>query len=77
MSRTPGDRLPSALSQRDVAEQLLRISDVARLCGVSERTVRRWIDGGRLVARRLGSQWRIHPRDYAGFLLDAARADLR
>jgi excisionase family DNA binding protein len=64
------------LSKVDVTEKLLRISDVARLCGVSDRTVRRWIDSGRLVARKLGSQWRIHPRDYAAFLHDAARADL-
>lgn len=77
MSRERGGRLPAALSQRDVAEPLLRIPDVARLCGVSDKTVRRWIDKGRLVARRLGSQWRIHPRDYAAFLHDAARADLR
>ena len=77
MSHERGDHLPSVLSQRDVTEQLLRIPDIARLCGVSDKTVRRWIDGGRLVARRLGGQWRIHPRDYATFLHDAARADLR
>ena len=77
MSHERGDHLPSVLSQRDVTEQLLRIPDIARLCGVSDKTVRRWIDKGHLVARRLGSQWRVHPRDYAAFLHDAARANLR
>ncbi len=47
---------------------LLSIADVARRCQVSEKTVRRWIDAGDLVAYRLGRQWRIDPADLKYFL---------
>jgi excisionase family DNA binding protein len=60
--------LPAVLSERDLREALLTIPDIARLCGVSDKTVRRWIGDGRLVARKFGGQWRVHPQDYAAFL---------
>ena len=44
-------------------EQLLTINDVAALCQVSSKTVRRWIDARDLIAAKLGAQWRIRPRD--------------
>ena len=44
-------------------EPMLTIEDVAALCQVSSKTVRRWIDAGDLPAAKLGAQWRIRPRD--------------
>lgn len=37
----------------DVAEKLVRVRDVARQCGVCEKTIRRWIKAGRLPAQKL------------------------
>ena len=56
------------LNDRELHEPLLTIAEVAELIGCSEKTVRRWIGSGRLVARKLGRQWRIHPADYRTFL---------
>ena len=53
---------------RDLTQPLLAIPDLVDLCGVGEKTVRRWIEDGRLVACKLGGQWRLHPQDYAAFL---------
>jgi excisionase family DNA binding protein len=50
-------------------EPMLDISDVADVCRVSEKTVRRWIKAGDLPAARLGNQWRIFPRDLKTFVL--------
>lgn len=46
----------------------LTISDVAQLLQISERTVRRWIDGGDLAAHKLGRQWRISDKDLKEYL---------
>ena len=51
-----------------VPEQLLTIDDVAALCRVSSKTVRRWIKTRELTAAKLGSQWRIRPRDVDLFI---------
>ena len=51
-------------------EPLLTIRDVADICDVSTKTVRRWIKAGELPAIRLGRQWRIVPRDFERFLND-------
>jgi len=56
-----GDRRPSPL---------LDIPSIAEFCGVSEKTVRRWISAGDLPAAKLGSQWRIRPRDLDDFIRD-------
>ena len=37
----------------------LRPSEVARRLGTSTRTVQRWIESGRLPARRVGGRWRV------------------
>lgn len=50
-------------STKLVPEQLLTIDDVAALCRVSSKTVRRWIKTRELTAAQLGAQWRIRPRD--------------
>jgi excisionase family DNA binding protein len=49
-------------------EQLLTINDVAALCQVSSKTVRRWIKTRELTAAKLGAQWRIRPRNVDLFI---------
>ena len=44
------------------------ICQIASLCRVSDKTVRRWIARGELVAHRLGRQWRISEKDLDTFL---------
>jgi excisionase family DNA binding protein len=44
------------------------IAEVAELVGVSARTVRRWIQSGRLVAHRVRGVVRISPSDLEAFL---------
>ena len=51
-------------------EQLLTINDVAALCQVSNKTVRRWITSGELLAAQLGNQWRIRPAHLNEFIRD-------
>lgn len=58
-----------ASKPKHLAEPMLDISDVADVCRVSEKTVRRWIKAGDLPAARLGNQWRIFPRDLKAFVL--------
>ena len=48
--------------------ELLTIEDVAALCRVSSKTVRRWIKTRELAAAKLGAQWRIRPRDVDLFI---------
>jgi excisionase family DNA binding protein len=47
---------------------LLTIPDVADICRVSIKTVRRWIKSAELPAARLGNQWRIRPKDLQHFI---------
>lgn len=47
---------------------LLTINGVAAHLAVSTKTVRRLIASGDLAAFKLGSQWRIHPRDLDDFV---------
>ena len=49
-------------------EPLLTISQAAALLQVSEKTVRRRIAEGGLVAHRIGARWRLAPRDVADYL---------
>lgn len=51
-------------------EPLLDIPAVAAVCGVSEKTIRRWIQAAELPAAKLGNQWRIRPRDLDDFVRD-------
>jgi excisionase family DNA binding protein len=51
-------------------EPLLTISQAAALLQVSEKTIRRRIAEGGLVAHRVGAQWRLAPRDVADYLRD-------
>lgn len=49
-------------------DSLLTVGDVARRLQVSQKTVRRWIEGGELAVHRLGRQLRISPPDLDTFL---------
>jgi len=51
-------------------EPLFDIPAVASICGVSLKTVRRWITTQELPAAKLGNQWRIRPRDLDDFIRD-------
>ncbi len=44
------------------------VSDVAEHLGVSTRTVRRWIEGGQLIAHHFGRAVRIAEEDVRAFL---------
>jgi excisionase family DNA binding protein len=48
--------------------RLLTVKDVAEICGVSLRSVRRWIASGELHVYRLGRQLRVSEADLATFL---------
>jgi len=48
----------------------MTIDQVAEMCRVSEKTVRRWIASAELPAAKLGNQWRIRPRDLDDFVRD-------
>ena len=49
-------------------DELLTVSDIAKHCQVSERTVRRWIADGHLMVARLGRLIRIRRSDFCEFL---------
>jgi excisionase family DNA binding protein len=49
-------------------KELLRISEVASLLGVTQATVYRWVRGGRLRAVTVGGQLRIPPAEIQSFL---------
>jgi excisionase family DNA binding protein len=48
--------------------RLLSVQQVAETCGVSLKTVRRWIASGELHVYRLGRQLRVSQADLATFL---------
>lgn len=47
--------------------RLLRIDEVADICGVCTRSVRRWIDQNQLPAVRIGRLVRVAGRDLQEF----------
>lgn len=51
-----------------------RIADAARLLGVSDDTVRRWVDAGRLPASNGGGPRTIDGADLAAFAQEQAQA---
>ena len=44
------------------------IQEIADCLQVCDKTVRRWIEAGDLVAHRFGRQWRISDDDLESFL---------
>ena len=56
------------LQTKKVEFVLYEVEDVAKMLGVSERTVRRWIEDKKLKAMRLGRGWRIEHDDLMEFM---------
>ena len=62
MSRKAGHTAPAAhglCDNRDTMAEELSPGEVARRLGTSTRSVQRWIETGRLPARRVGGRWRV------------------
>ncbi len=49
-------------------EQLLKVRDVAELLNVHERTLRRWVGQGRIVAVNTGDELRFEPAAIRAFI---------
>jgi len=56
------------LQTKKVEFVLYEVEDVAKMLGVSERTVRRWIEDKKLKAMKLGKGWRIEHDDLMEFM---------
>lgn len=54
------------------SHRMLSICETAEFFLVSEKTVRRWIGSGQLLAHQLGRQWRIAPDEIERFLATRA-----
>jgi excisionase family DNA binding protein len=50
---------PASKKPQPVQPQFITIADAAKRLGISEKTIRRWIDRRKLPAVRMGSQLRI------------------
>jgi excisionase family DNA binding protein len=60
--------MSSPQRQSGRAARLLSIEEAAEFFSVNQKTVRRWIAAGQLVAYKLGRQWRIPPDEIERFL---------
>ena len=58
----------SQIGDRSRRGRMRSIREVAELFGVSEKSIRRWIETGQLDAHQLGRQWRIAPEEIERFL---------
>jgi excisionase family DNA binding protein len=58
----------SPVGDRSRRDRMMSLREAAEFWGVSEKTVRRWIDAGQLDAHQLGRQWRIAAEDIERFL---------
>lgn len=47
---------------------ILTIREIAEDLKVSDRTVKNWIDGGKLKAFKFGAQYRIKKADFENFI---------
>ncbi len=49
------------------SQRAMTIRELAEYWQVSERTIKRLIDAGKLRAFKIGRQWRVHQRDVERF----------
>ncbi len=56
----------------ETEENMLNVKETARRCGRNMETVRRWVWGGKLPARKLGNQLFIKEKDLVLFCREAA-----
>ena len=57
-----------------IKDKLLTIKEVAKILRVSERSVNRYIEAGKLKASKIG-QWRIRQDDLSVFLDETSNKD--
>ena len=57
-------------------DKLLTIKEVAKYLRVSERSVNRYIESGRLKASKIG-QWRISQKDLEEFLIKSKNIKIK
>ena len=50
-------------------QQFYTVAQIAELLDVSQRSVRRWVDRGELVAHRFGRNLRVSGGDFDTFLI--------
>ena len=60
--------MPNLSSSPTPLPKLHTIKDVAAALRLSDKTVRRLIESGELIAHQLGRQWRITGTDFDAFL---------
>lgn len=48
--------------------EVLTIAEIAESLRVSNRTVRNWIDSGKLKAFKFGLQYRVNKKDFEEFI---------
>lgn len=48
--------------------EYLTMTEVAQKLGVSDETVRRWLNQGLIRAYQFGKQWRVKPADLEDFI---------
>ena len=68
MRRVDLEVIQEILQTKKVEFVLYEVEDVAKMLGVSERTVRRWIEDKKLKAMKLGRGWRIEHDDLMEFM---------
>ena len=57
-------------SNRRIGQPLLSIASTAELLAVSQKTVRRKIMSGEIIASKCGAQWRIRLEDVEAYLVN-------
>ena len=75
IERIVDERVAAALAKRDAPSDNLTTAEAARHARVSPRTIRRWLDEGRLRAHRAGRKLLIRRCDLEALLRDGGRPD--
>jgi excisionase family DNA binding protein len=61
-----------SLSPRERSQEFLDTSKASELTAVSQRTIRLWIDSGRIRAIRIGKKYHIHVHSLKTFIISHA-----